>query len=94
MNTLARLHLSALRDCRAHILYRAVRGTRRDLDCETFMRGALSVVAESFTDAGDFSRAVECIAKRGWREVQTQLHILETQEREINTACGKSADMI
>lgn len=78
------LHLAALRGAIARAQYLAVKGARRSEVCATFMEGAYVMIAKSdFLSSEDcvtLAIAVNCIHERGYREVLTQLHILEGQK--------------
>lgn len=95
-----RIHLAALRGALALTEHRAVKGKRRDLDCACFMLGALAVESLNtpvnlvdLASSGDFLIAVNRVVAFGFRELRTQLHILELAEREERTS-GKTAEEI
>jgi len=73
------LHLAALRGASTHATLNRLRGKRRDAEVATYFgacwRGAWW--ATSHDPEFDLSQPGELIERRGWREVQTQLHILE-----------------
>lgn len=68
------LHLAALRGVKRRAEDLNVRGKRRDEVCATFMLGAYYAARNLGADINDPVRLVNL---RGYREVLTQLHVLE-----------------
>lgn len=83
-----KLHLGALRACVTHIELTRCRGKRRNTMAEEFLvayrLGMLNMTRTIPTiDVDvDFSHEFYLVGVRGYREVLTQLHILEAVERE------------
>lgn len=95
MNTRDKIHLAALRGAVALVEHRAVKGKRRDLDCLAFMQGAFVVLDALDADSIQTAVIVGAIAKRGFREVRAQLHLLECAEREtFPLTHGKMPDSV
>ena len=75
------LHLAALRGAKRRAEDLNVRGKRRDEVCATYMEAAYTTLASttllSSEDCAELACSVSCIYERGFREVLTQLHVLE-----------------
>jgi hypothetical protein len=69
-------HLSALRAAVAHVEALGVRGKLRTALTHAFLAGAAHTSPDT-----QFREAVELVRIRGWREVQTQIHILSLAQR-------------
>jgi len=75
------LHLAALRGAKRRAEDLGVKGKRRDEVCATYMEGAYATLASttvlSSEDCAELACSVNCIHLRGYRELITQLHVLE-----------------
>lgn len=86
-----RIHLAALRACKDWCDTIQVRGVMRNKLAIAFMAGSMVASREM---GFNFSQEFELIAKRCWREVLAQLHILETAERGARASHGKTAEEV
>lgn len=71
------LHLAALRGCAARMKACGFRGKRRDSEARSYMCGAMTLAANLRPEQIDLTDVVDLIHERGFREVLTQLHVLE-----------------